>query len=116
MTRYEYVHADADIYIKRKLSYYAELPLEYEAEIRENIQETGGFLKIGKLYLEWGAEHKKGWHTLTEELPMKLTENFRLPVSTGRITMNRYQKKKIIRTEKEAKTEAFVFFRIMKKN
>ena len=107
VTRYEYVHADADIYIKRKLSYYAELPLEYEAEIRENIQETGGFLKIGKLYLEWGAEHKKGWHTLTEELPMKLTENFRLPVSTGRITMNRYQKKKIIRTEKEAKTEAF---------
>lgn len=107
VTRYEYVHADADIYIKRKLSYYAELPLEYEAEIRENIQETGGFLKIGKLYLKWGAEHKKGWHTLTEELPMKLTENFRLPVSTGRITMNRYQKKKIIRTEKEAKTEAF---------
>ena len=107
VTRYEYVHADADIYIKRKLSYYAELPLEYEAEIRENIQETGGFLKIGKLYLEWGAEHKKGWHTLTEELPMKLTENFRLPVSTGRITMNRYQKKKIIRTEKEATTEAF---------
>lgn len=105
--RYEYVHADADIYIKRKLSYYAELPLEYEAEIRENIQETGGFLKIGKLYLEWGAEHKKGWHTLTEELPVKLTENFRLPFSTGRITMNRYQKKKIIRTEQEAKTEAF---------
>lgn len=66
VTRYEYVHADADIYIKRKLSYYAELPLEYEAEIRENIQETGGFLKIGKLYLEWGAEHKKGWHILTE--------------------------------------------------
>ena len=28
VTRYEYVHADADIYIKRKLSYYAELPLE----------------------------------------------------------------------------------------
>ena len=107
VTRYEYVHADADIYIKRKLSYYAEFPLEYEAEIRENIQETGGFLKIGKLYLEWGAEHKKGWHTLTEELPVKLTENFRLPVSTGRITMNRYQKKKIIRTEQEAKTEAF---------
>lgn len=107
VTRYEYVHADADIYIKRKLSYYAELPLEYEAEIRENIQETGGFLKIGKLYLEWGAEHKKGWHTLTEELPVKLTENFRLPVSTGRITMNRYQKKKIICTEQEAKTEAF---------
>lgn len=107
VTRYEYVHADADIYIKRKLSYYAELPLEYEAEIRENIQETGGFLKIGKLYLEWGAEHKKGWHTLTEELPVKLTENFRLPFSTGRITMNRYQKKKIIRTEQEAKTEAF---------
>ncbi|WP_274421869.1 sporulation protein YqfD [Blautia sp. XA-2221] len=107
VTRYEYVHADADIYIKRKLPYYAELPLEYETEIRENIQETGGFLKIGRLYLEWGEKHKNGWHTLKEEFPVKLTENFKLPVSTGRITMNRYRKKKLMRTEKEAKAEAF---------
>lgn len=107
VTRYEYVHADADIYIKRKLSYYAELPLEYETEIREAAQETGGFLKIGKLYLKWGAENKKGWHTVTEEFPVMLTENFELPVSTGRITMNRYKKKILRRTEQEAKAEAF---------
>ena len=53
--RYEYVHADADIYIKRNLSYYAELPMEYEEEIPAGKEKQGIYLKAGDWYLEWGG-------------------------------------------------------------
>lgn len=105
--RYQYVHSDADIYIKRKLPYYAELPLIYEKEIYLDHKKTGFFLKTGSLYLEFRGKPNKNWNCITEEYPLRLTENFILPVSVGRITMKQYEKKKISRTEQEAKTAAF---------
>ena len=105
--RYEYVHADADIYIKRKLPYYAELPMEYEKEIFFEEEKKGGFIKAGNLYLEWGAKPQKGWKRMTEEYPLHLTENFQLPVSVGSVTLRQYKKKRILRKEDEAKAEAF---------
>lgn len=105
--RYQYVHADADIYIKRKIPYYAELPLRYEKEIPAGKKKNGGFLKVGPLYLEWKGQTGKGWKRRAEEFPLRLTENFILPVSTGRITCIPYQKKTFSHTEQEAKAAAF---------
>lgn len=105
--RYEYVHADADIYIKRKLPYYAELPMEYEKEIFFEKEKKGGFIKAGSLYLEWGAKPQKGWKRMTEEHPLRFTENFELPLSVGSVTLRQYKKKSVLRKEDEAKAEAF---------
>lgn len=105
--RYEYVHADADIYIRRNLSYYAELPLEYQKEIPLDSVKTGGFVKAGPLYLEWGKKTGKGWNCILEESPLRLTESFVLPVSIGKITCRQYEKRRVTRTEQEAKAEAF---------
>ena len=105
--RYEYVHADADIYIKRKLPYYAELPMEYEKEIFFEKEKKGGFIKAGSLYLEWGAKPQKGWKCMTEEHPLRFTENFELPLSVGSVTLRQYKKKSVLRKEDEAKAEAF---------
>ena len=105
--RYEYVHADADIYIKRKLPYYAELPMEYEKEIFFEKEKKGGFIKAGSLYLEWGAKPQKGWKRMTEEHPLRFTENFELPLSVGSVTLKQYKKKSVLRKEDEAKAEAF---------
>lgn len=114
--RYEYVHADADIYIKRKLPYYAELPVEYEKEVPLQKEKKGCFLKVGNLYLEWGETTQKGWKRLLEEYPLRLTENFVLPVSAGTITLTQYEKKKIIRKKEDAKTEAFRLLQEYEKN
>lgn len=105
--RYEYVHADADIYIKRDLPYYAELPMEYETEIPSGKEKEGGFLKVGIWYLEWGEQGGEKKRRIVEEYPFHITENFVLPVSVGKISVRAFEKKKEIYTESAAKTEAF---------
>lgn len=105
--RYEYVHADADIYVKRNLSYYLEIPLEYEKEVPLGEEKKGGFIKIGSLYLQWGGKAREGWHRTAEEYPLRITENFTLPVSIGKITVKAFEKRKKTYTENEAKTAAF---------
>lgn len=105
--RYEYVHADADIYIKRDLPYYAELPMEYETEIPSGKEKKGWFLKIGTWHLEWGGEGGENTRRIVEEYPFYITENFALPVSVGKISVRAFEKKKEVYTESAAKAEAF---------
>lgn len=105
--RYEYVHSDADIYIRRKLSYYAQLPLEYEKIVYLDGSRTGGFFRAGALYFQWGGKDCSGWDRMLEDHPLRLTESFVLPVSIGKITWKPYEKKTVLRSEQEAKAEAF---------
>ncbi len=105
--RYEYVHADADIYIKRNLSYYAELPMEYEEEIPAGKEKQGIYLKAGDWYLEWGGKAEKEKRRIVEEFPLRITENFVLPVSLGKISVKTYEKRKETYTDEEARAEAF---------
>ncbi|HJD26623.1 MAG TPA: sporulation protein YqfD [Candidatus Blautia intestinipullorum] len=105
--RCEYVHADADIYIKRNLSYYAELPMEYEKEIPAGKEKRGFYLKAGDWYLEWGGKAEKGQHRTVEEFPLRITENFVLPVSLGKISVKTYEKRKETYTDEEARAESF---------
>ena len=107
IVRYEYVHADADVYIKRNLSYYAELPMEYETEVPLGKENKGGYLKAGDWYFQWGGQGGDGQHRIVEEYPLRITENFVLPVSMGKISVKAYEKQKKTYTEKEAKAEAF---------
>lgn len=104
---YQYVHADADIYIRRKVSYYAELPLKYEKSVSGKKEKNGIYIKAGSLYLEWGKKLGKDWYRTTEERPLRITENFILPFSFGKITDKKYKKQELLRSEQEAKAAAF---------
>lgn len=88
---YEYVHADADIYLERCISYYDSFEMNYKKKVWTGEQKKGFYLKAGDIYL--GAENKKkdNWILLTEEFPLRITENFVLPFSLGRVTHRKYQ-------------------------
>ena len=104
--RYDYVHADADIYIKRNLSYYAELPVEYEETVLLDDKKTGFFVKAGDWYLEAAPGAEEGWIRVQEEYPVYITESFILPVSVGKISSRAYEIRQKTLTEKEAKAAA----------
>ena len=116
--RYEYVHADADIYIKRSIPYYAELPLEYIKETPTGNEQSGGFFRVGQWYLEWGinrenqsdsgaAVRRDVAETVTDIHPIHLTENFYLPISYGTIHTQPLEKTTSTRTKQQAKALAF---------
>ena len=52
VVKYEAVHADADIYIKRQKAYYHEIPMIYETYEWTGKKKKGVYLKAGRFYLE----------------------------------------------------------------
>lgn len=102
VVRESYVHADADIYIRHTVSYYYEFPLAYEKEIpEEKIRKTYG-LRFGNWYASLYEGAEKGWKTVTEEFPLRITENFCLPLSFYLFTSTEYRKVKSVYTKEEA--------------
>lgn len=57
--RYEYVHADADIYIRHKVSYYDTFPLDVEKKVSTGKAKKFFFLQIGSLRLDLSPGEKK---------------------------------------------------------
>lgn len=102
MIRESYVHADADIYVRHFVSYYYEFPLIYEKEIPEEKTGKTYGLRVGKWYASFYRGAEKGWKTATEEFPLRITENFCLPVSLYSFTSTRYKKIKSVYTKEEA--------------
>ena len=106
VTRYAYVHADGDIYVKHSVSYYWEFPLEYEKEWMDEKETFHFYLKIGKWYFSLFPQKKTGWKILTEDYPLRLTENYCLPIDLGIITSRKFHTEKNVYTETEAKSIA----------
>ena len=50
VVKYEAVHADADIYIKRQKAYYHEIPMIYETYEWTGKKKKGIYLKAGRFY------------------------------------------------------------------
>ena len=101
VVKYEAVHADADIYIKRQKAYYHEIPMIYETYEWTGKKKKGIYLKAGRFYLEIADRTKNGWYQIAEEQKMYLTKSFQLPCSIGYITQNQYRKiKKSIQGKK----------------
>lgn len=101
--RYEYVHADADIYISRSLSYYQEFPMEYEQQIVAGKAKKGFFLKTGNIFLGFNEKAGKNQKRTVEEYPLRLTENFILPFSVGVINLEEYRTIHAVYTESQAR-------------
>ena len=101
--QYQYVKADADIYIEYKQAYYREVPLAYQTEVFTGTEESGGCIWIGNWCFAFGESVKKGWEQAVEYQPLQITENFFLPVSYGKILRREYKKTTKKRTAQEAK-------------
>lgn len=110
VVRYEYVHADADIFISRSVSYYQEIPLEYEIQEVTGKKKQRFFIRAGSWYLGLYEKEDADWRIFSEEIPLCLTENFRLPVSLGKVCLTEYHSVKGKYTEEEARKKAAVLF------
>lgn len=105
--RYEYVEADADIYIQHPVSYYYEFPLTYENKVFQGKEKKSYGIRVGKLYFSTYRRDKKDWESVIETYPVHITENFYLPVDLFRITSKKYKKAKAVYTEEQAKAIAW---------
>ena len=104
--RKEYVHADADIFISRQISYYQEFPLKYRTEIPAGKKKKEMYFRFGHWYLGLYPTLHTGQKCITEEIPLRITENFILPVWIGWTETTDYTVKEETYTRKGAEKEA----------
>lgn len=109
--RNEYVHADADIFISRKLSYYQEFPMKYQAEISDGKIKKRIFFRLGQWYFRLYGLLQQGQRCIAEETPLYITENFRLPVWIGCAKITDYTVEEKTYTQQQAYREAMKRFR-----
>ena len=100
--QYQYVKADADVYIQYSQAYYHEVPLEYQEEVFTGTEKRGRLFQVGNWIFSFGERKEKNWEQSIEYCPLRVTESFFLPLSYGKITRKEYKKTAKIRTEKEA--------------
>lgn len=104
--RYEYVHADADIYIRHEVSYYDTFPLDVERKVPKGKTRRFFFLQTGSLRLDLSPGEKNKENRLIRQYPARVTENFTLPLLMGIIEVQEYTLKKETLTESAAKKQA----------
>ncbi len=82
--RYEGVHADADIYIKRKKAYYREIPLRNTSQ-RNMMEGNEKAIFLKQEILIWNLEKvpKKNWQNTVEEQILRLDTQFSAAVHSG---------------------------------
>ena len=110
VVRYEYVCADADIFISRSIAYYQEIPLKHEIWEATDERKQTFFIQAGAWYLKLYEKKGEEWRIACEENPLYLTENFKLPLSVGKVRMVKYRSVTKTYTEKEARKKAALLF------
>lgn len=105
--RYETVHADADIYVRRKKAYYRAFSMKHEEDILSGAEKRGIYIKIGNLYAGVSDHSKDGWIREAEEKQLFLTKSFRLPVFFGNVLQKQYETTERKYTQEEAEKLAW---------
>lgn len=100
---YQYTAADADIYARTTYTYEDEFLLSHEEQIATGRDHYSLYVTLGNhtLHLGWKPNYKT-CHILNTDYPLKLTENFYLPVTFG---VRKYEEYEIY-TENYTKEEA----------
>ena len=111
LVRMEYVAADADIYVRHQIAYYQEFSLSYEKKLPNGSPKISWYLHVGNWILGADTSEEIGYFTSAEELPWKITENFVLPISLGKITRTPYKLQKMVYTKKQAENKAATQFK-----
>lgn len=102
VVRYEYVHADADVYVEHDIAYYDEFSMLYKKEVPEGTEKTVPFLKVGSWYFRLGSKCPENWRQTVTETPVRITENFVLPISFGKMKYEKYTQDSGRYTKEEA--------------
>lgn len=112
-----YVHADADIQLQRWEHYTASFSMQYVKKVYTGRKRTGFYLILGNHRLDFSLPRRTSYEQsdlITSELPLKITENFYLPVVFGKQTEQEYVPTDSVYTEEEAfaraKEELSLFF------
>lgn len=103
IVRYEYVRADADIYIRHTIAYYDTFPVTVKKNIPKGKWKTGYFFQAGNCFLDFSSSAKKNEERLIYREPILDTGNFRFPVSFGIIRIRSYETREETLTEEAAK-------------
>ncbi|MCD7867491.1 MAG: sporulation protein YqfD [Clostridiales bacterium] len=104
--RSEYVHADADIYVCHSIPYYYEFSLTMEEKVGTGQIRRGIFLQAGSWRLELFGTRKENQKRTVEVYPLRLTENFYLPVLLGVAATQSCEIQSFTCTEEEARERA----------
>ena len=111
VVRYEYVAADADIYIQYKIPYYKEFSLNYTTPEETGQKKYGLGLKIGNFYIEAGgstaaSKSETFWQQTKDLRRIQITESFYLPFQITKIESREYKEVEKTYTNEEAKALA----------
>lgn len=107
VVRYAYVKADADIWVQYTRSYHKKFPLKHQTEIPTGQKKYGVSLSLGRTYLEAYPALGKGWRREEEVIPLRITENFFLPIVLEKAVYREYTPKTSVYTKEEAEALAF---------
>lgn len=123
VVRQEYVHADADIYIQSEIAYHRKFPLKYQTQLPTGKERTAFSIRLGRFYLEFSPGVSLGfswkfrqssprksetqlWKKTEAFFPLRITENFRLPITLGKAVFREYRPQTKIYTPEEARAQA----------
>lgn len=104
--RYEYVQADADIYIRHTIAYYDTFPVIRQKKTWSGKKKTRISVQLGNCFLDLSSPLKKDEDRLISREPLFRAGIFRFPVSFGIITTGKYEVQKEKLTEDAAKKQA----------
>ncbi len=104
-----YVHADADIVIRRIEHYQSSFDMKYMKKVYTGETKTSYYLILGKKRLDigfWNRDSYEQSDSIASELPLRITENFYLPVILGKNTQQEYILSEAVYAREEAVARA----------
>lgn len=102
--RYEYVCADADVYLSYRVQYKETFPLRYQKRVYTGNTRTQYYVQILNHRISLGIPFTgfETYDSVSSSHLVYLTENFRLPVSYGKTTEMEYGLREEFLTREEA--------------
>lgn len=103
-----YVHADADIRIQRRERYEDSFDMKYMKKVYTGRKQSSLYLILGNHRFDLKLPDKgfEQSDSMTSELPLKITENFYLPVVFGKDTVQEYVQQDAVYSSDEAVAKA----------
>jgi similar to stage IV sporulation protein len=104
-----YVHADADIRIRRTEHYKETFDMRYTKKVYTGETRSSYYLMVGPKRIRFRLWHPDAYEqsdAIASELPLKITENFYLPVVFGKSTEQEYVEEEAVYTKEEAVARA----------
>ncbi|MCC8162174.1 MAG: sporulation protein YqfD [Lachnospiraceae bacterium] len=103
-----FVHADADITIRHEEYYEESFSVQYEKKVYTGRRRLSFYVTLGRHRFTFalpGASFEQS-DVITADVPLKLTENFYLPITIGKNTAQEYEVQDAVYTEEEAAARA----------